>query len=101
MLAKPHQVVLLLVAGMMPEAADDSDDEDIAQALGQAQMQLLEGLGKKYPQALFYSHYYRWGLLVQVSRDLLVLLSARRSKGGGSCWGGLLDWSAYLICSLS
>jgi hypothetical protein len=87
MVANLHQVVLLLVAGMMPEAADESDDEDIADALRQAQAQMLEALGKKFPHALFYSHYYRWGLLMQVGREGSRRLH-RLPADCTNCWGG-------------
>lgn len=50
------QVVLVLVAGLMPE---ELQDKAAAEQLREVQMQLLAQLAAAHPQALFYSNYFR------------------------------------------
>lgn len=54
---------MILVAGMMPE---ELKDDAAAEGLGQVQMYLLQKLTEQYPQAVFYSTYFRWGMLYEV-----------------------------------
>lgn len=55
-LCSPAQVVLVLVAGLMPE---EVTDEAAAEQLRQVQGTLLGKLAAAHPQALFYSNFFR------------------------------------------
>ncbi|WIA30131.1 hypothetical protein OEZ86_000224 [Tetradesmus obliquus] len=55
-----QQVILILVAGLMPE---ELKDEAAAAQLAAVQAALLGRLADMYPAALFYSNFFRWGML--------------------------------------
>lgn len=50
------QVVMVLVAGLMPE---EVQDDEVAQQLRAVQMLLLSQLSTAHPEALFYSNHFR------------------------------------------
>jgi hypothetical protein len=78
-LCSPAQVVLVLVAGLMPE---EVTDEAAAEQLAQVQDRLLRELAAAHPQALFYSNFFRcacsamWGLQCPAGSTLHCLPSS-------------------------
>lgn len=63
MTCSPASVVMILVAGMMPE---ELKDDAAAEHVRRTQLHLLQ-LAEQFPQAMFYSNYFRWGMLHEVS----------------------------------
>eukprot|EP00878_Enallax_costatus_P028988 GHUV01031362.1.p1 GENE.GHUV01031362.1~~GHUV01031362.1.p1 ORF type:complete len:267 (+),score=98.31 GHUV01031362.1:122-922(+) len=57
-------VVMILVAGMMPE---ELKDDAAADNVRHIQVHMLQQLAQQHPQAMFYSNYFRWGMLLEVS----------------------------------
>lgn len=74
-----QQVVLLLVAGLMPE---EVKEQQAAAALADVQMALLTRLAAGHPSALFYSNFFRWGMLHE-QQELEQLVAAAESRSMG------------------
>lgn len=53
----PAQVLMVLVAGLMPE---ELSDESAAEQLRGVQLQMLQQLSTAHPEALFYSNFFRY-----------------------------------------
>ena len=58
-LCSSSQLLMVLVAGLMPE---ELQDEGAAQQLRGVQLQLLQQLSAAHPEAMFYSNYFRWAV---------------------------------------
>lgn len=59
-----QQVIMLLVAALMPE---EVKDDETAEQLRFCQASMLQRLSEAFPEAMLYSVYFRWGLLLEVS----------------------------------
>ncbi|KAF6265242.1 hypothetical protein COO60DRAFT_1036222 [Scenedesmus sp. NREL 46B-D3] len=75
----PHQVIMILVAGLMPE---ELKDEAAAAQLAAVQMALLGNLAAAHPAALFYSNFFRWGMLHE-EQELRQLVAAAEAGTPG------------------
>jgi hypothetical protein len=84
-----QQVVLILLAGLMPE---ELKDEAAAAQLGAVQAALLGRLAEGYPDALFYSNFFRWGMLHE-EEELQQLVAA--AKAGHTGKGLVYDSCAF------
>jgi hypothetical protein len=51
---------MVLVAGLMPE---ELQEEAAAQQLREVQLMLLQQLAESHPEALFYSNFFRCGVV--------------------------------------
>lgn len=76
-----QQVILILVAGLMPE---ELKDEAAAAQLAAVQGALLGRLADMYPAALFYSNFFRWGMLHEWDelQELVAAAEAGRTGEG-------------------
>eukprot|EP00878_Enallax_costatus_P038404 GHUV01043627.1.p1 GENE.GHUV01043627.1~~GHUV01043627.1.p1 ORF type:complete len:543 (+),score=232.84 GHUV01043627.1:96-1724(+) len=68
-------VVMILVAGMMPE---ELKDDAAADNVRHIQVHMLQQLAQQHPQAMFYSNYFRWGMLLE-ELELVQLATAAES----------------------
>lgn len=57
------QVLMVLVAGLMPE---ELNDDAAAEELRAVQLQLLTQLPEAHPEALFYSNFFRYLMIGRV-----------------------------------
>jgi hypothetical protein len=78
-----HQVILILVAGLMPE---ELKDEAAAAQLAAVQAALLGRLAAGHPAALFYSNFFRWGMLHEEEELQQLVAAAEAGNTGVNAW---------------